>query len=35
MITLFLNGGPNGWREESTMAYWSKVENEIAKGGVK
>lgn len=25
------NGGPNGWRKESTKAYWSKVQSELAK----
>lgn len=25
------NGGPNGWRKESTRAYWAKVEKETAK----
>lgn len=27
------NGGPNGWKKESTKAYWEKVERKIAKGG--
>lgn len=25
------NGGPNGWKKESTRAYWEKVEKEMAK----
>ncbi len=27
------NGGPNGWRRDSTRKYWSKVEAELVKMG--
>ena len=23
------NGGPNGWRKESTKKYWKKIEKEL------
>lgn len=23
------NGGPNGWKKESTIKYWNKVKNEM------
>lgn len=25
------NGGPNGWRKQSTLGYWSKVQKVLAK----
>jgi hypothetical protein len=25
------NGGPNGWKQSSTLKYWSKVKKELAK----
>ena len=27
------NGGPNGWKKESTVRYWKKVEAELIKMG--
>lgn len=26
------NGGPNGWRKESTVKYWHKVQIELQRG---
>ena len=28
------NGGPNGWKKESTLPYWEKVKKELEKRGI-